>query len=314
MANPLGTSPVEPALVILAHNDPVHVRRLIAACASQPIVLHVDSKTPDDVFTEMTHDLPQRVILAPRRDARLASWSLVEAELAGVRLALDRTDAEHILVMSGSDYPLTDPSRLAEVFAPFAGRSWIWNYPMPFPAWDVPGFRDGGLWRMRHRFATRADHILWIASKPIFNPIRRSIHPDLEPRASMQWKVLSRSDAIRLLDCLESRPDLTKFGRSTFTPEETFIPSVLASHRLWGEAALAPCAHSFSLANWPQGVVVQHPGWYTADDVAPLKARLTAAANVPESSLPNGGTPLFGRKFSSQSGPELLDAVQTLLW
>ena len=170
----------------------------------------------------MTSGLPSRVILSPRYDTRLFSWSLVKAELACIRLALECTNAEHFVVMSGADYPLVDPSRLAGVLSPFSGMSWMWNVGIPYKPWDVRGFRDGGLWRYRHYYPTCRDQIIWLASKPILIPFRRRIHPDLPPRASTQWKILSRFDALRLLQVLDERPDLVAFGRSMFSPEESF--------------------------------------------------------------------------------------------
>lgn len=309
-------SATQPTLVILAHADPQHARQLIKVCRRQTIILHCDSKTPESVFYKMTSGLPSRVILAPRYDARITSWSLVSAELACIRLALERTDAEHIVVMSGSDYPLIDPSKLAAVLAPFAGMSWFWNVEMPFRPWDVPGFRDGGLWRLRHYFPTRCDQILWLGPKPVFIPFRRRIHPDLPPRASMEWKILSRNDAQKLLDILDRRPDLVAFGRSTFTPEESFIASVLASRRLWGKHALATCSHSPWLTNWPNRVS-QHPDWFTLADIPRIGDLLSHVADSSDpciKSLPNGGMPLFGRKFTSLFEPELLDHLQAALW
>jgi Core-2/I-Branching enzyme len=307
----------QPALVILAHADPQQVRRLIDVCYCQPVILHCDRKTPAAVFDSMTSELPRRVILAPRNDTRLASWSLVKVELECIRLALDRTDAEHIVVISGSDYPLIDPSRLAEVLAPFAGMSWMFNVEMPFHPWDIPRFRDGGLWRLRHHFVTRNDQLVSLGSKPLFNPFRRRIHPDLAPRASAQWKILCRSDAQKLLELLDSRPDLVAFGRSIFTPEESFIASVLSSQQLWGVQALAACEYPPCFANWPSDRAVKHPEWFTVADIPRIQNSLDEIANTSDAAakeLPNAGMPLFGRKFTSRYEPELLDKLEAALW
>ena len=311
-------SPTQPTLVILAHADPEHVRRLINVCQYHTIILHCDKKTPDAVFDRMTSGLPNRVILAPRHDARLFSWSLVKAELACIRLALDFTDANHIVVMSGADYPLIDPARLAEVLAPFPGVSWMWNVNLPYPPWSVRGFRDGGLWRFRYHFAARNDQILWLGNKPAFSPFKRKIHPDLQPRASTQWKVLSRPDALKLVQLLDSRPDLISFGRSTFGPDESFIPSIMGSPRLWGQNTLATCDDSSGpwLTNWT-GHVFAHPESFTPADLPRIQDKLRNLIMMPSASahnIPNGGIPLFARKFNSCSGPDFYDRLQEALW
>ena len=307
----------QPALVIMAHADPPGLRRLIDVCRDQWIVLHCDSKAPQPVFDSMTNGLPERVIVAPRHDTRLASWSLVQAELACIRLALDHTDAEHIITMSGSDYPLVDPVRWAGILGPFAGTSWIDNFEMPYRPWDVPLFKDGGLWRLRHYFPTYRNQVFWLRpTKPIFVPIRRRIHRDLAPRASSAWKIISRPDAQKLIDLLDARPDLVSFGRSTFIPEESFIASVLASQSLWGEEALAPCSYFPCLANWPDAPVT-HPGWFTLADIPRIQdtlQKLASSGDAAARKLPNGGVPLYGRKFTTRDEPELLDKLEAALW
>ena len=47
-----------------------------------------------------------RVQLTPRVRCHLASWTLVQAELAALAAAYASSRAEHFVVMSGSDYPL----------------------------------------------------------------------------------------------------------------------------------------------------------------------------------------------------------------
>ena len=308
--------PREPTLVILAHADPGHLRRLIDVCSTQPVILHCDSKTPEILFRQMIADLPERVIIAPRSDTRLASWSLVRAELQCIKIALDKTQGDHIVVMSGSDYPLVAPSAIGPHIAGLGDRSWFWNVDLPFSPWSVLGFPDGGLWRLRHRFMSRRGQQLWLGKKPLFNPIRRRIHPDLQPRASSQWKILSRSDAQSLISVLYARPDLVAFGSSTFTPDESFVASVLGSHSLWGPNALQQCFHSPWLTNW-HGSISQHPKWFTEADIPRIRRHLLAmaeASNPDIMHLPNNGMPLFGRKFTSRFDPHLLDSLEKAFW
>src|SRR6478609_4546560 len=84
------------ACVILAHTDPVHVKRLTAALDPFPVFLHCDAGTPDDVFATMTSGLPERVVVLDRLDTGWAKWENVAAELAGYRAALQMTDATHV--------------------------------------------------------------------------------------------------------------------------------------------------------------------------------------------------------------------------
>jgi len=69
----------ELAAVVLAHTDPVHLKRLIASLEDVPIVLHCDAKTPGHIVQQMVQGLPNRVTLCERLPTSRASWSLVQA-------------------------------------------------------------------------------------------------------------------------------------------------------------------------------------------------------------------------------------------
>src|SRR5581483_3880458 len=111
------------AAVILAHDDPAQVRRLLAALGEIDVFLHCDARAPENVFSAMTHGLDQRVTALRRRRTTRTSWSLVAAELDGLREATGRTRAEHIIVMSGSCYPLVSTQELLDRLAQERGET-----------------------------------------------------------------------------------------------------------------------------------------------------------------------------------------------
>lgn len=297
------TAPLQPAIVVLAHTAPRQVRRLVDIFDQHQIVLHCDAKAPPALFAEMTQGLPDRVLVAPRRDSRLACWSLVAAELECLRIALAQTQAEHIAVISGSDYPLVEPGRLGELLAARTGQSWIRTDPMPYRPWDSRFFHDGGLWRMKFHFPTRHGQLILVAGKPVFVPIRRRIHRDLEPTASEQWKIFCRADALAVLALVDSRRDLLRFGRSCYTPDESFIASLLASPRLFPDRPLPQGEPGAWLVNWPREGRQHHPDWFTAEDIPALRGRL--AAMPPK---------LFARKFDPNDGNRVVGLVERQLW
>lgn len=309
--------------VILAHADPIHLRRLIAALEDIPIVLHCDIKTDPAEYQRMVDDLPSRVTLCKRMDAKLASWSLVEAELMGVRTAVEICRAEHIVVMTGADYPLLSPEQLAAELRQWAGTTWLWNMPMPFSSWDTRRHPDGGLWRMRRRFLVRKNHVIYWHDIPLRLPIKRAIPDELTLRAGSQWKIYSREHALLLLDLVERRPDLVKFWRTTLIPEESFAPTMLGSRALVGSAALPPCPYSAWYLDWNNGSGV-HPRWLSDIDYSRLMAVRSApavsveqatAANAITDNPPHDATSyrrLFARKFSHRQSA-LIDKIDAEL-
>lgn len=301
------------AFVVLAHNDPIQVRRLIGALTDRPVFLHCDARTSTDVFEAMTTGLPDRVRFVERRPTHLASWSLVDAELRGLRQAL-QTDAEHIAVLSGADYPLASISAIARDLAPWRGQSWLASSPMPWKRWSSRFHPDGGLWRLRHRFLTRRDQVLFLRNVPLRSPWRRRIPGELEVRASSQWKVYARRHVELLLHVVDSRPDITAFWRTTLVPDETFAASVLSSPALVGDGTIEMSVSHPWFIDWPIERT-DHPRWLTSAHFDALSSARQAPLLVPGeiACAPTGHRKLFARKFATATAGELQDRIDAEL-
>lgn len=276
--------------VVLAHDDAPHVRRLIAALEPFPVVLHCDSRTPDPVYAEMTADLPDRVRLLPRIATGWARWENVEAELAGYQLALDTTDSSHIAVITGSDYPLVPSTTIAEFLGHHHGSSFATFAPMPLPFWG----RSGGFARLRYRH--------WPVGKRMLRlPIPRRLPADVTPAGGSQLKVLSRDHAARAVELHRERPDLEKFWRHSWIPDESFVASLMCSPTLvpdWQQRSLLT---NLWFIDWAGGNH-KSPRWLTESDAH----RLIAASGDPRDPK------LFARKFSTARSGALLAAIDRL--
>lgn len=304
----------ELAAVILAHDDPVHLHRLVAALEDVPIILHCDARTAPRVFEEMTRGLPRRVTLCERIPTKLASWSLVDAELIALREALSRTRADHIAVLSGSDYPLVSMQTLIDELRLWRGRSYFRNVPVPFVGWS-----RGGMWRFEYRFLTRHNQILQVREIPLRWPIKRKVPPELTLRASSQWKIYARRHVELLLRLADTRPDLLRFWRTVYIPEESFAASVLASRALVGDDALEPCAAQAWFMRW--GPRVEHPVWLTSADFGELADARHAPSADPArvvgenraGSTITDSLKMFARKFSTGVDTGVLDRIDSEL-
>jgi hypothetical protein len=224
------------AVLILAHENPGHVRRLIGALGGLDLFMHVDDKTDDDVVREMMADGPD-VVLTPRHRSSRKRWSAVEAELDGLRTVLDRSAAEHIVVASGSCYPLVSVGELEDELAQWRGRSRLELNPIPYDGWSqFSALHDGGRHRFDLTFAKVHGELVLIRGMPI--PMRRRPVPaSLFLQASSQWKVYARAHAQALLAVLDERPDLVRYWSTTFVPEESCVASILCSPALVGDLA-----------------------------------------------------------------------------
>lgn len=294
----------------MAHADPAHLRRLVGALDELPVFLHFDAKAPRAQLSDLA-SLPRRVTWVPRVKTSMSSWSLVAAELAGLELALTTTSAQHVAVLTGSDYPLVSMQELAQLMLTWRGYSFIYNRPLPFPKWSTQRHPDGGEWRVRYRVLTWQDNVISWRGVPVHWPLRRDVPEGIELRASSQWKILSRDHAKLLLDIAESRPDLIRFWRSTFIPEESFAASVLSSRALVGSAALPASlatAWHYDFAGW------HHPRWLGSPDFDRIAEARRATPLSPLSAFDYDrplGTyrKLFARKFSSLTDPALVTRI-----
>jgi hypothetical protein len=242
-------------------------RRLIHALDGADIFLHCDVKTPADVAAGMVPLDAPSVTRLPSLNTARSSWSLVHAELLGVRQALERSNADHIVVMSGNCYPLVTVAQVEDVLAGYRGRSLLELNRLPRPAWSSSWATDGGLWRIRGRFLTKDENVVLVKlrgreSFPI--PLwRRRIPPAFELRGGSQWKIYSRDHARILLEFAQLNSQEFRFWRHTFLPEESFIPSFLCSPTLVGDVVSDVVDHHPWMIDWIDRA--EHPTWLTED-------------------------------------------------
>ncbi len=306
------SSPI--AVVILAHNNPGHVQRLIRALAGFDIFLHCDTKTPDDVLVAMTEGLPH-VVLTPRYRTARANWGMVEGELAGVRTALERSQAEHIIVASGSCYPLLSAEDLQDELAGWRGLSRLELSPIPYLGWSFrAGKPDGGLWRFNHRFLTiRGSMVLVHHGYPI--PIgRRTIPAKFKLHASSQWKIYARKHAQTVLRALDASPELVRFWRGTFAADESCVSTILSSPELVGSVAEEIRHDRTWYIDWHGGELGGHPRWLDVSDFPRLQLERGRPPLQPDDERERGedSRKLFARKFGHDS-EAVLDLIDEQL-
>ena len=280
------------AVVLLAHDKPKLLRRLVDALDGLPVFLHIDARVPDAQYAELTRDLPPRVRPVPRFASDWATFQLVEAELAGYREALEHTDAEHVIMMTGADYPLVSADRLASRLAGLRGVSWadVWRLPITF--WGPMGGYDRFIFRNRVRNRKR-----------VWSLVPRPWPRGLRPAGGSQLKILARRPAEQLRELVEARPDLIEYFHDVWIPDEVMLPSLLVSPAFgmdW-EASHVRGEHAWYI-DWGKQPS-PHPRVLGVEDLLALRdARTRATAPA-----------LFARKFTEDSWPAL-DRIEEELW
>lgn len=285
---PMPTPTAALACVVLAHEDPTQVRRLVEALDPFPVFLHCDVRTPDAVHEAMTEGLPSRVRLLDRRRTGWARWENAAAELAGYRAALAETGASHIAVMTGSDYPLATADEIRSVLGAYPGRSFLVTHPLPHPDW-----RGGGWSRFRYRHWAWRKHMLRL-------PVPRRLPRDVVLTGGSQMKLISREHAQAVVDVVDVRPDLVRFWQRVWIADESLVPSILNSPSLVPDFADEHLEHPLWYIGW-DGTRMKSPPWLGTPDAGRLLERWTGPDEQPPY--------LFARKFATDRSTDLLDLL-----
>lgn len=278
-----------PAVILIAHDKPRHLHRLVEALDPLPIFLHIDASIDAELHRRMVTGLPDRVVLLERLAAGWARREVLDAELLGYREALTHTDAEHLIVMTGACYPLVGIPFLVDQLAEHPGSTSAEAEPLPYDEWGVlRGWDRFIFWRQwpyrRHRIVV---------------PLPRVTPHGLRPAGGAQTKIICRDDAQHVLRVLDSHPDLARYFRRCWTPDEVTVHSLLRSTRLG--ASSGPLQHHPWHIDWGDGGVPNPKRLTEADFHLIVRA---AHRHQPAA--------WFARKFDDESGP-LLDRIDAEL-
>ncbi len=286
------TERAELACVVLAHEAPHQVRRLVTALAPLPVFLHVDARVAAPLYAELTRDLPDHVAVTERVATAWATFGAVRAELVAYEQVLAQSSATHVALMSGSDYPLLSVDDISRVLTPLLGRSIADFRPLPIPYWGM----SGGLGRLRYFHWAWHRHVVRL-------PVPRRVPSGLVLAGGPVQKILARHHVEALLRAVRDRPELPRFWRRAWAPDETFAATIMSSPSLvpdWADQHVDELAW---LIDWRQKGI-KGPPWLTLEHLDFVRA----AHGTTDSVVPK----MFARKFHPQLSAELLDAVDEL--
>lgn len=281
------------AYVILAHKAPEQIGRLLQRLAPSAVFLHVDANTDEATFRAIRECLPGRdnVELLPRRPISWAGWSQVDATLAGLRAAV-RAGADHVVTLSGQDYPLRSAPAI-EHFLAAGDASFVSHWALPAPWFEG----RGGLRRVRYWTAT-------VANRRVAIPIPRPMPAGLRPFGGSAFLSLSRAVAAYVCHVADLRRDVVRFYQHTWLPAEMFLQTVIANSP-YRDAVIN---ESLWHIEWPpeRG---KHPRLLTSEALP----RLIASAHGPSELGGYGRRKLFARKFDLSVDSEVLDCIDAEL-
>jgi len=224
------------AFVILAHDDPGNVLRLIKKLSAQddPIVVHWDKKNRLDFQTHAESALTDRprtnVHFCRRIAVDWGRWSMVEATLSALRhLQHLDTPVDYVVLLSGADYLLNPVAGLKEFLARHKGKEFIECVDPDLHPWVVQGLVKERY--LHHHWFSWRDHrplFEWSLATQKNLGIKRKMPHGLKPYFGSQWWALTWPTIKQIL-ILSQQGSIRRFFQSTWVPDEMYFQTLAAA-------------------------------------------------------------------------------------
>ncbi|MFW8594138.1 DUF5928 domain-containing protein [Cribrihabitans neustonicus] len=221
------------AYILLCHKDPAAIEQQARQLtrAGDLVAIHFDGRAPRADYRTLRAALEgnQRVTFAPRRiRCGWGEWSLVEATLLTLEAAAEAfPGASHFYLLSG-DCMAIKTAEYAHRLLDARDCDFIESVDFFESGWIKTGMREDRL-IYRHVFNERRNKRLFYASHALQKRlgVKRRIPEGLQMQIGSQWWCLRRRTVERIFDFLKQRPDITRFFRSTWIPDETFFQTLV---------------------------------------------------------------------------------------
>lgn len=292
------------AYLILAHADAQHLNRLINVLEGNcDIYIHIDSKSDIEEFKQIVSTKKAFFI----EDRTIVSWagiSQIDATLKLIKAALDTGNKySHLVLLSGSDYPIKKPEYITSFFNQQPEREFIRFI-------DMRESPEHYMKQIKHKWFNQP--FFQIKNKYIqfFDKVIRKIADLLHfhntwdenaiiPYYGSNWWALTPSCCELILEYLNKNKDYYLINKYTFAPDEHFFHTLIGNtvykDKSDGLQAFEGRG-TYRLANYH----LIHPSlskWYDLTDWDEISS----------------SDKLFLRKVNSKISKELLDKIDKVL-
>ena len=221
------------AYILLCHKDPegiiAQAERLTAA--GDFIAIHFDARAKRADFERIRSALAANpaVTFATRHiKCGWGEWSLVQATIHAAQAAIEAFPrATHFYMLSGDCMP-TKTAEFAHAFLDRGEVDYIESVDFLASDWIKTGIREERL-IYRHWFNERTQKTLFYASMNLQRRFKlaRKVPGDIQMQIGSQWWCLRRRTMEWVLDFITKRPDVMRFFRTTWIPDETFFQTIV---------------------------------------------------------------------------------------
>lgn len=220
------------AFLILAHEDPENLRRLIHALDDPhfDIYVHVSGGADLEDFRFETYHLrhSRLTVLDERIRTYWGDMTLVDAMLALYRRAFETGGYDRYITLSGLDYPLKGNREIVDVLSD-PNREFILARPLG----EDLAFKIRGIYIWKYHLLARIARRCVVNYHMVMHPsklrIRKGDRHKSEVYFSSQWHALSGECVGYLLKTMEENPHIRRFFRFAYAPDELLIPTILCN-------------------------------------------------------------------------------------
>ncbi len=221
------------AYILLCHKDPqaiVHKARRLTR-AGDRIAIHFDARAARSdyqLIRQALADNPSVAFTKRRVKCGWGEWSLVAATLEAVKAAEEAfPEATHFYMLSGDCMPI----KTAEYIHAYLDREdadFIESFDFFESDWIKAGIKEERL-HYRHFVNERRFKRLFYAMLEWQKRLgmARKVPADLQVMIGSQWWCLRRETIEAILAFCRRRPDVVRFFRTTWIPDETFFQTLV---------------------------------------------------------------------------------------
>jgi len=221
------------AFILLCHKDPAAIIQQAGqlTAVGDFVAIHFDARAPREAFEAIQtglKDNPNVTFARKRIKCGWGEWSLVQATLYAVEAAVAAFPrATHFYMVSG-DCMAIKSAAFAHRFLEDDDVDYIESFDFFESDWIKTGIKEERL-VYRHYFNERQQKTLFYASLRTQRRLGldRPIPSDIQVMIGSQWWCLRRRTIEWILSMTRKRPDVMRFFRTTWIPDETFFQTLV---------------------------------------------------------------------------------------
>ena len=219
------------AYLILAHNNPKHLKKLVNSLNSSnsTFFIHIDAKKDINDFLNLENK--NSIFLEKRINVYWGEFSIVQATILLLNQALSSNNQfDYIILISGTDYPLHSALYIENFFEKNHGKEFINIVPMPCDQMGKPIRR---LTNYKFQSKNKFSHALikTFTLNGLLN-LKRDFRPylgNMAPYAGSQWWALTNSACNFILKFIENNKQFVDFYVNTHIPDESFFHTIIGN-------------------------------------------------------------------------------------